>query len=176
MAVADVSVTYMPMEEVVMKLRIVLIVVLLPWLAYAGKLDDRVALGDLKSVKIICDVNVGEAKLLLRRLELIDETYTQLIDAGITPTIVVAFRGGASRYVTVGDKYVDASTVNTKREIQGWVDQFRQNGFRLEQCAIAANAQKVAQADLLAPIHVVQNGYISIAAYQNRGYALISMD
>lgn len=159
-----------------MKLVIALIVVLWPWMAFADNLDDRVALADLKSVKIICDVNVGDADLLLRRLELIDETYTQLLDAGITPTIVVAFRGGASHYVTAGDKYVDATRVKTKREIQGWIDQFRQNGFRLEQCAIAAKAQKVDQADVLAAIHVVQNGYISIAAYQNRGYALLSMD
>lgn len=159
-----------------MKITMLTFLLLWPVLGFAGNLDDRAALADLKAVKIICDVNVRDAKLLLRRLELIDETYTQLVDAGVTPTIVVAFRGGASHYVTRGDKYVEAKNAGIKKEIQGWVDQFRQNGFRLEQCAIAARAWKVDQADFLPPIHVVQNGYISIVAYQSRGYALLPMD
>ncbi len=159
-----------------MKSIVIALMFLLPLAALAGNVDDKAALADLKSVKIICDVNVGEAKLLLRRLELIDETYSQLLDAGITPTIVVAFRGGASRYVTRGDKYVGVENTATKKAIQGWVDQFSQNGFDLEQCAIAAKAWKVDPADLLPAIKMVQNGYISIVAYQSRGYALLPMD
>jgi len=159
-----------------MKIYLTLVLLMLPSLAFAGDLDDSVALADLKAIKIICDVNVGEPKLLLRRLELIDETYTQLLDAGVKPTIVVAFRGGASDYVTKGDKYVGRENVATKKEIQGWLDQFQLNGFRLEQCAIAAKAWKVDPADILPGIHVVQNGYISIVAYQARGYALLPMD
>ena len=159
-----------------MKFRIITLLFLLPAMVYADNVDDKTALADLTSVKIVCDVNVAEAKLLLRRLELIDETYSQLLDAGVTPTIVIAFRGGASRYVTMGDKYVDAGDAGTKKEIQGWIDQFRQHGFRLEQCAIAAKTWKIDPADLLPAINLVQNGYISIVAYQTRGYALVSMD
>ena len=155
---------------------VLLVLVLFPSMLYAGGVDDKVALADLSAVKIICDVNVGEAKLLLRRLELIDETYSQLLDAGVTPTVVVAFRGGASKYVTQGNKYVDAKDAGTKKEIQGWLDQFRKHDFRIEQCAIAAKAQKVDPADILPSVIVVQNAYISIVAYQSRGYALLSMD
>jgi intracellular sulfur oxidation DsrE/DsrF family protein len=150
-----------------MKHHLIVLLLLLPSLLYAG---------DLTSVKIVCDVNVGEAKLLLRRLELIDETYSQLIDAGVSPTIVVAFRGGASRYVTNGDKYVSAEDAAIKKEVQGWLVQFKQHGFRLEQCAIAAKAWKVDQADFVPAVTVVQNGYISLVAYQSRGYAFLPMD
>ena len=159
-----------------MKPTMMMLLFLLPSMLYAGNVDDKQALADLTSVKIVCDVNVGEAKLLLRRLELIDETYSQLLDAGVTPTVVVAFRGGASQYVTQGDKYVEAKDAGTKKEIQGWIDQYRQHGFRLEQCAIAAKAQKVDPADFLPAVTVVQNAYISIVAYQTRGYALLPMD
>ena len=145
------------------------------WL-FAGSDDNKTALADLKSIKIICDVNVGEAKLLLRRLELIDETYSQLLDAGVTPTMVIAFRGGASRYVTRGPAHVDAKERDIKAEIQGWVEQFRLNGLRLEQCAIAAKTWKIAFNDFLPTVELVQNGYISIVAYQTRGYALLPMD
>ncbi|MCB2149616.1 MAG: DsrE family protein [Deltaproteobacteria bacterium] len=159
-----------------MKKALIALLVLFPSMLYAGNPDDKQALADLTSVKIVCDVNVGEAKPLLRRLELIDETYSQLLDAGVTPTIVVAFRGGASRFVTRGVKYVDAKDAGIKKEIQGWIDQFGQHGFRLEQCAIAAKAQEVDPADFLPAITVVQNGYISIVAYQTRGYAFLPMD
>jgi intracellular sulfur oxidation DsrE/DsrF family protein len=159
-----------------MKNVLMVLVVLFPSILYAGNVDDKHALADLTSIKIVCDVNVGQAELLLRRLELIDETYSQLLDAGVTPTVVVAFRGGASLYVTQGVKYIDAKDAGIKKEIQGWIDQFSQNGFRMEQCAIAAKAQKVDPADFLPTVNIVQNGYISIVAYQARGYALLPMD
>ena len=133
-------------------------------------------LDDLKAVKIVCDVNVGDAKLLVRRLELIDETYSQLLDAGVAPTIVVTFRGGASPFVTRGEKYVDAAALPEKKAVQEWIELFRQHGFRLEQCGIAARAWKIDPADILPAVALVQNGYISIVAYQTRGYALLPMD
>jgi hypothetical protein len=40
----------------------------------------------------------------------------------------------------------------------------------------AARAQKVSYGDVLPQIAVVQNSYISIVAYQNKGYALLPMN
>jgi hypothetical protein len=151
-------------------------VLVLPVTTPANQLSDANALKGLKAVKVVCDVNVGDPELLLRRVGQIDDTYTQLIDAGIQPTFIVAFRGPATKYVTRGTGYVSPEHLAIKKEIQGWIDQFHENGFILEQCAIAARAQKVSYDDLLPQITVVQNGYISIVAYQNRGYALLPMD
>ena len=109
-------------------------------------------------------------------MELIDDTYTQLIDAGIQPTFIVAFRGPATKYVTRGIRYVSPENQAIKKEIQGWIEQFQENGISLEQCAIAARGQKVSYEDVLPQITVVQNSYISIVAYQNKGYALLPMD
>ena len=160
-----------------MKIALLLIGLLLaPATTFADRFADANALKGLKTVKVVCDVNVGDPKLLLRRLELIDETYTQLIDAGIHPFFIVAFRGPASKYVTRGSGYVAPEHQSTKKQIQGWIAQFHENGFSLEQCAIAARGQKVAHGDILPQITVVQNSYISIAAYQNKGYALLPMD
>jgi intracellular sulfur oxidation DsrE/DsrF family protein len=142
----------------------------------AGRFDDADALRGLKAVQIVADVNVGKPTLLLRRLELIDDTYTQLLDAGVTPTFVVAFRGGATKFVTRADGYVPAEHLAIKKEVQGWISQFAENGLVLEQCAIAARGQKVKASDILSSIKVVQNGYISLIGYQNRGYALLPMD
>jgi len=145
-------------------------------IALANQFTDANALKGLKAVKVVCDVNVGDPKLLLRRMELIDDTYTQLIDAGIQPTFVIVFRGPATNFITRGTRYVSPEHHAIKKEIKGWIDQFQENGFSLEQCAIAARGQKVSYKDLLPQITVVQNGYISIVAYQNKGYALLPMD
>jgi len=158
------------------KIALLVAILLVPVMTFANQFSDANALKGLKTVKVVCDVNVGKPQLLLRRLELIDETYTQLIDAGIQPTFIVAFRGPASKYVTRGNGYVSPEHLATKKEIQGWIAQFHENGFTLEQCAIAARAQKVTYGDFLPQITVVQNGYISIVAYQNKGYALLPMD
>jgi len=155
---------------------LLLAILLLPIMALADQFTDANALKGLKIVKVICDVNVGDPKLLLRRIELIDETYTQLIDAGIQPSFIVAFRGPATKFVTHGSAYVPREHQAVKKEIQGWIVQFHENGFSLEQCAIAARSQKVSYDDFLPQITVVQNGYISIVAYQNKGYALLPMD
>ena len=155
---------------------VLMAIMLLPIMALANQFTDANALKGLKIVKVICDVNVGDPKLLLRRMELIDETYTQLIDAGIQPSFIVAFRGPATKFVTRGSAYVPREHQAVKKEIQGWIFQFHENGFSLEQCAIAARGQKVSYDDFLPQITVVQNGYISIVAYQNKGYALLPMD
>ena len=151
-------------------------ILLVPVMTFADQFTNANALNGLQTVKVVCDVNVGDPNLLLRRMELIDETYTQLIDAGIHPTVVVAFRGPATKYVTRGTGYVPPGQYATKKKIQGWVNQFHENGFSLEQCAIAARGEKVSFGDILPQITVVQNGYISIIAYQNKGYALLPMD
>lgn len=151
-------------------------ILLLPASVSAGQLNNADALKGLKTVKVVCDVNVGNPEVLLWRLELIDETYTQLLDAGIQPTFVVTFRGPATNYVTRGTGYVPPESRVIKKKIQGWIAQFQKNGFALEQCAIAARAQKVPFGDILPQITVVRNGYISIVAYQNKGYALLPMD
>jgi intracellular sulfur oxidation DsrE/DsrF family protein len=160
-----------------MKSAALLIAILLaPTTILANQFTDDKALEGLKAVKVICDVNIGDPELLLRRIELIDETYTQLIDAGLQASFIVAFRGPATKYVTRGTRYVAPENQDVKKEIQGWIAQFRENGFLLEQCAIAALAQEVDYNDILPQITVVQNGYISMIAYQNKGYALLPMD
>jgi len=82
------------------------VMILAPVLATAGAFTNTRALKGLNTVKVVVDVNVGGPKLLLRRIELIDETYTQILDAGVKPVFVVAFRGPATRYVTRGKRHV----------------------------------------------------------------------
>jgi hypothetical protein len=138
---------------------------------------DIKALRGLKTVQLVCDVNIGDGQLLLRRMTLLDTTYSQLVDAGFSPSVVVVFRGPASRFITRGDSaYLQTSDKKYKLEMREWLEAFSDLGFVIEQCAIAAKAQKIKTTDFLPQVTLVDNGYVSLVGYQNRGYALLPMD
>ena len=160
--------------------KIIIFLIVCSLFALAGACAEPTAavksLQGLKHVKIICDMNVGEPKLLLKRMELLDTTYRQLEAAGVKATVVVAFRGKASFFITKGDGYVPADAVAAKREARSWIERFRKNGFEVEQCAIAAEMLDIQLTDFIPEVEIVQNGYVSIVGYQQQGYAYLPMD
>jgi len=157
-------------------LKISLILLILTTPVHATSLKNDAALADLTSAKVIFDINVGKPNLLLLRLKFIDKTYRQLQDFGVTPDFVLAFRGKASRYVSLGEDYVHPDDLAQKRQVEDWIKQFKKAGMALEQCAMAAELQRIEFDEFLPQIEVVANGYISLIGYQNKGYALVPMD
>jgi intracellular sulfur oxidation DsrE/DsrF family protein len=134
------------------------------------------SLTGLKQVKFVVDVKGGEPKSLLRRMEFIDRTYRQLTAAGMKPVVVVAFRGQASLFITKGDGYVATEEKGAKIEMKSWIERFKQAGFQIEQCAIAAQMLDIDVKDFLPQVEVVENGYVSLIGYQQQGYAFLPMD
>lgn len=130
--------------------------------AFAQQFHNEKALQGLTRNKVIFGVNVGDPDALLIRMNLLDTTYSQLLDFGITPTIVVAFRGKASRFITKSDKYVLPQNRKYKREMKGWIALFSKLGFTIEQCGIAAKSHKIDTIDFIPQVNVVANGYISL--------------
>jgi intracellular sulfur oxidation DsrE/DsrF family protein len=121
-------------------------------------------------------MNVGEPKLLLKRMELLDTTYRQIAATGVKTTVVVAFRGKASFFVTKGDGYVPAGAKDAKVKVRSWIERFKKNGFIIEQCAIAAEMLDIDLEDFLPQMEIVENGYVSLIGYQQQGYAFLPMD
>lgn len=142
----------------------------------ATELRNDAALAGLTETKVIFDINQGEPSKLLLRLKLIDQTYRQLGEFGIPAKFVLAFRGKASRYVTVGEDYLKPADIALKNKIEDWIVRFKQQGMVLEQCALAAQMQKIDLSEFLPQLEVVANGYISLIGYQNKGYAFVPMD
>jgi intracellular sulfur oxidation DsrE/DsrF family protein len=162
-----------------MKKRLILVisVLLLASGVSAAPAEEKVnALQGLTSVRIVCDMNVGEPKLLLKRMELLDTTYRQIAATGVKTTVVVAFRGKASFFVTKGDGYVPADAKVTKVKVRSWIERFKKNGFIIEQCAIAAEMLDIDLEDFLPQMEIVENGYVSLIGYQQQGYAFLPMD
>jgi intracellular sulfur oxidation DsrE/DsrF family protein len=126
-----------------------------------------------KEIKAYFDVNIAESAKLLIQLQIIETTYSQLVALGYSPRFVVGVRGKASNFFTREDDYVLDNDIPSKKQIASRVEQFKAQGFRMEQCRIAADMQGIAVTDFLFPLVVVDNGYISMIVYQSQGYSLV---
>src|SRR5438067_13517948 len=68
----------------------------------------QAALAGLSEVKLDFDMRNGDAKGLLRELNVIDATRESLIQPGVKPTIVIAFRGPATTLVQTHENQIKA--------------------------------------------------------------------
>ena len=156
------------------------LVILLSSAAYgsppAAKYKNVRALQGLKETRAYFDVTVGDPKLLLIRLQLVEKTHNQIASAGVTPVFIIGVRGKASRYFTNGDGYVLDSDLADKAKIAAQVKKLHTLQINIEQCSIAAGFEDIDVADFLPEVELVANGYVSMIGYHSRGYGLVPMD
>ena len=146
------------------------------WPVHAQQLNDRQALAGLTEVKVAFDLNVGDGKALLNRLNVIDETRRSLIAQGVKPHVVVAFRGGATRLVQTD---IEKVRPEDRAELVKIAEKIREMSEApgvqaIEQCSVAIRQQGTAADKVLSQIKVVGNTWISLMAYQAKGYAYIA--
>jgi intracellular sulfur oxidation DsrE/DsrF family protein len=138
--------------------------------------DNRAALAGVREMKMAFDVTDANPQALLLKLDTIDLTRKQLIEAGVTPKIVVAFRGNASFY-TQSDlgKIKEADRADALRIRARLRELSKASGVEaIEQCNVPLEPRKIKPADVMQEVKVVGNGWISLAAYQQRGYSYIA--
>ena len=137
--------------------------------------DDHAALAGLKEVKVAFDIKDGDAKLLLARLDIIDETRQSLIAQGVTPHFILALRGPATKLVQTDADKIKPEDRAVAAKIAARIKEMSAapgvDGF--EQCAVAVREQGTKAELVLPEIRVVGNGFISLMAYQAKGYAYI---
>jgi intracellular sulfur oxidation DsrE/DsrF family protein len=128
-----------------------------------------------KEAKMAFDITSGNPQVVNLTLTVIDLTRKQLIEQGITPHIVVTFRGDASFFtqdtlsVVKEEQRAEALMVKAKiRELKkaSGVESF-------EQCNVPLASRKLNPKDLMTEVKLVPNGWISLAEYQQKGYAYI---
>jgi hypothetical protein len=138
--------------------------------------DDSAALAGLKEGKIAFDIHEGNPKLLLARLDVIDETRQSLIQQGVKPHFILAFRGPATKLVQTDQEKIKPEDRELAAKVAARIKEMSKapgvEGF--EQCAVASRTQQTRTELVLPEIRVVGNGFISLMAYQSRGYAYIA--
>lgn len=129
-----------------------------------------------QEMKLAFDFTDASPVVLLNKLNNVDTTRKQLIDAGVTPRIVMTFRGNASYFtqtdlgaVKEADR-ADALKVAAKlREMKA------APGVQgLEQCNLPLADRKLKPANLMSEVKLVPNGWIALGRYQQQGYAYIA--
>ena len=131
---------------------------------------------DPREMKLAFDFTDGNPVVLLNKLDNVDVTRKQLIDAGITPKIVMTFRGNASYFTQTSlgavkeTERADALKVAAKlREMK------KAPGIQgLEQCNLPLAGRKLKPADIMQEVKLVPNGWIALGTYQQQGYAYIA--
>ncbi len=146
---------------------------LLPLAARAETLNDRAALAGLHVAKTIFLVNVRQPVAVEHLVRIIGLTQRQLRAQKVTPHIIVVFIGPDVAFLTRnrrGIPYTDERAVaNIQKEIAG----LARKGIRFQACGVAMHGMDVNPRDLIAPVTPVENGFISVIGYQEKGYALI---
>jgi intracellular sulfur oxidation DsrE/DsrF family protein len=144
--------------------------------AGANAADDKAVLTGLKEVKVAFDIKEGNPKLLLARLDIIDETRQSLIQQGVAPHFILAFRGPATRLLQTDPAMIKPEDRELAAKVATKVEQMSTaagvDGF--EQCAVAVREQGTKVDKVLPQIRVVGNGFISLMGYQSKGYAYIA--
>jgi len=138
--------------------------------------DDESALSGLKSVKVAFDIKEGDGKGLLNRLNIIDETRQSLIRQGIKPEFILTFRGPATKLVQTDMDKVKPEDRAFAKQIAAKLEELsKAQGMQaFEQCAVAAREQGTRTEAVLPHVKVVGNAWISLMAYQAKGYAYIA--
>src|SRR5476651_1442675 len=137
--------------------------------------DNRAALAGMTEMKIAFDITDGNPKVLLAKLANIDVTRKQLMDDGVTPRMVIAFRGDASYFTQADIEKVKPEDRDDARKIAAKLKELRAapGVEALEQCNLPLAPRKLKSGDVMPEVKVVGNGWISLVAYQRRGYAYI---
>lgn len=132
--------------------------------------------GGAKEMKLAFDFTDANPVVLLNKLNNVDTTRKQLIESGITPKIVMTFRGNASFFTQSNLAAInEADRANAIRVAAKLREMKKAPGVEgLEQCNLPLADRKLKPADLMQEVKLVPNGWISLGAYQQKGYAYIA--
>lgn len=149
--------------------------VLFSAMAFAAPGETSSPLAGLKEGKIIFDITDGDGQALLVRLESIEETRTDLLKQGITPRFVLSFRGPATLLLQTDMEKVKPENRPFTAQISKLLAQMsKQPGVEsLEQCAVAIRHAGTKAENVVPPVKVVTNSFVTIMAWQTKGYAYI---
>jgi intracellular sulfur oxidation DsrE/DsrF family protein len=132
--------------------------------------------GGTAEMKLAFDFTDTNPVVLLNKLNNVDVTRKQLIASGVTPKIVMTFRGNASFFTQTNLAAVKESERADALKV---ADKLRELGKApgvqaLEQCNLPLADRKLSPADLMQEVKLVPNGWIALGAYQRQGYAYIA--
>jgi len=158
----------------ILVIALLLALTLLPLIATANSTapDDHRALSGLTTGKVVFDVNISSPKTMILYLNVVQKTIATMKAQGVTPDVILAFRGGA---VSVMSKNSELNDEQEEKQLIDRVEQLVKAGAHLETCNVAAEIYAVEKKDIFTGVVLVGNTFASLTGYQNKGYAMIPL-
>lgn len=136
--------------------------------------DNKDALKGLTSSKAIFDITTANPKKLAFYLKLVKQTAESMHAAGVKTDFILAFRGPATYFVTSDTKHVKVEDMPVAYKIKDEITALsHEPGVKLTQCSVAAHVLHVDPATIYPGVKVIGNSWVSLIAYENKGYALV---
>lgn len=137
------------------------------------KPDDADALKGVTTGKVLFDINMIEAKKMTLYLMVIRETVDDLVRQGVTPDVILAFRGLSVKLISKNRDQMELTDFDHLDKIAAQLAELQKLGVRMEACSVATRLFDVNNDDLLDGIKPVGNTFVSLTGYQAQGYANI---
>lgn len=151
-----------------------LFILAVPSFAHATDPSDAEALKGLSSARAVFDITTASPKKLNFYLNLIENTAKSMHAAGVKTDFILAFRGPATFYTSMDRKKIKMDDMMIADKISSKLKSLSNTpGMELTQCSVAAHALKVDIKTINPAVKVVGNSWVSLIAYQNKGYAIV---
>lgn len=131
------------------------------------------AMKGVNSVNAIFDMRDGNLQTAVIHLNLIHDTYKELVTMKKNPVFVVVFMASAVKLISSDHSGFSAEEQKSLKEIASIISRMSKAGIRVEVCLFAVKVFGVEPASILPEIERVGNGWISEIGYQARGYSLV---
>ena len=141
----------------------------------APKPDDADALKGVDKGKVLFDVNINNPKKMTLYLSVVQETVDDLKRQGVTPDVILAFRGKSVRLVSKDREQLELTDFEYLDRIAEQLAALSNQGVKMEACSVATRLFKVDNGTLLDGIKPVGNTFVSLTGYQAQGYANIPL-
>ena len=135
-----------------------------------------VAYANPNEVKMAFDFTEASPRAMLVKLENVDVTRKQYLERGITPHIVLTFRGEASYFTQADLSMVKEADREGAAKVQAKLRELRhaEGVDSFEQCNLPLASRKLNPNNLMSEVKLVPNGWIALVDYQQKGYAYIA--
>ncbi len=140
--------------------------------------EEYAALKGLKGVKTVFDVSLGsprKANVVFWAVRNVydDDSVRALAEP---PQVAVVFHGPAVRMLTTDRKGFKKADYEALDAFANKIRDMKKEGVKFEVCGYALKVMGIDPKTVLPEVDQVGNGFISIAGYQNQGYAAITLN
>ncbi|WP_197495779.1 DsrE family protein [Acidihalobacter yilgarnensis] len=138
-----------------------------------SKLNDHAALAGLHEAKGLFLIDINDPNRVAHVLKVVGMTRKGLSEQGVKPHLIVVFVGPAVAFLTKDRRGIGYMQERAVSQVQHEIDGLAHEGVPVEACGIAMKGMDVSPKDLIPAVKPVGNGFISVIAYQAKGYSLV---